>query len=94
MKKLNKKALKIVAATSMAVFSLLATMTSAYAWFESIRNEEADNSDFYVKRIDTSINAISIHEFYGETDDDGVKSFAFNPNGVSVQLVPQDNQYF
>lgn len=68
----------------MAVFSLLATMTSAYAWFESIRNEEADNSDFYVKRIDTSINAISIHEFYGETDDDGVKSFAFNPNGVSV----------
>lgn len=84
MKKLNKKAIKIVAATSMAIFSLLATMTSAYAWFESIRNQDAENDNFYIKRLETPVTSISIHEFYGETDDAGAKSFAFDPVGVSV----------
>ena len=68
----------------MAIFSLLATMTSAYAWFESIHNKEADHDDFYVKRIDTPVTSVSIHEFYGVTDDEGVESYAFNPTGVTV----------
>lgn len=84
MKKLNKKTLKIVAATSMAVFSLLATMTSAYAWFQSTLNQNGNNEDFYVKRLDTPVTSITIHDFYGETDDEGVASFAFDPVGVSV----------
>ena len=68
----------------MAIFTLFATFTSAYAWFISIMNREADNDQFYVKRLDTPVTAISIHDFYGETSDAGVKSFAFNPVGVSV----------
>ena len=84
MKKLNKKTLKIVAATSMAVFSLLATMTSAYAWFQSTLNQDANNENFYVKRLDTPVTSITIHEFYGETDDNGVKSYAFDPIGVTA----------
>ena len=68
----------------MAVFSLLATMTSAYAWFESIRNQDTDNENFYINRLDSPVTSISIHDFYGETDDEGAKSFAFDPVGVSV----------
>ena len=84
MKKLNKKLLKIISATSMAIFTLFATFTSAYAWFVSTMNQDANNEDFYVKRLDTPVTSISIHEFYGETADEGVKSFAFDPVGVSV----------
>ena len=79
---INKKLIKIVSATSMAIFSLLATMTSAYAWFVSIMNQGAENDNFYVKRLDTPVTSISIHEFYGETKDGN--SFTFNPVGVSV----------
>ena len=68
----------------MAVFSLLATMTSAYAWFESIRNQDTDNENFYINRLDSPVTSISIHDFYGETDDEGAKSFAFDPVGISV----------
>ena len=68
----------------MAVFSLLAPMTSAYAWFESIRNQDADNDNFYVQRLESPVTSISIHDFYGETDDEGVASFAFDPVGISV----------
>ena len=84
MKKLSKKTIKIVAATSMAIFSLLATMTSAYAWFQSTLNQNGNNDNFYIKRLDTPVTSITIHEFYGETDDENAKSFAFNPVGVSV----------
>ena len=66
----------------MAIFTLFATFTSAYAWFMSIMNQDADNDQFYIKRIDTTVTSISIHAFYGETANGG--SFTFNPNGVSV----------
>ena len=79
---MKKKTVKIVAATSMAIFSLLATMTSAYAWFISILNQGADNDDFYVQRLDSPVTSISIHEFYGETMDEDY--FAFNPVGIDV----------
>lgn len=91
MKKLNKKAVKIVAATSMAIFSLLATMTSAYAWFQSTLNQGGNNEDFYIKRLDTPVTSITIHEFYGETDDGNANSFAFDPVGVSVYDGTFDN---
>ena len=81
-KTISKKTLKIVSATAMAIFSLLATMTSAYAWFVSILNQGAENDNFYVKRLDTPVTAITIHNFYGETID-GL-NFAFNPVGESV----------
>lgn len=81
-KTISKKTLKIVSATAMAIFSLLATMTSAYAWFISIMNQGAENDNFYVKRLDTPVTAITIHDFYGETTD-GL-NFAFNPVGESV----------
>lgn len=82
MKKLNKKALKLISATSMAIFTLFATFSSAYAWFISIRNQNADNDQFYVKRLDTPVTTISIHDFYGETKNGS--SFTFNPVGVNV----------
>ena len=84
MKRTGKKTLKILAATSMAIFTLFTAFTSAYAWFMSTMNQEAGNDNFYVKRLDTPVTSISIHEFYGETNDEGAKSFAFDPVGVSV----------
>ena len=84
MKNVKKRTLKIVSATCMAIFTLFATFSSAYAWFISIVNQEADNDQFYVKRNETPVTSISIHDFYGETVDNGAHSFAFDPVGVSV----------
>ena len=66
----------------MAIFTLFATFTSAYAWFMSIMNQDADHDEFYIKRVDTSVTAISIHEYYGTTADGS--SFTFNPTGISI----------
>lgn len=90
MRKVSKKALKLISATSMAIFTLFATFSSAYAWFVSIRNQDANNEQFYVKRLDTPVTSISIHAFYGETADGN--SFTFDPNGVSVYADGEFNE--
>ena len=53
----------------MAIFSLFTAFTSAYAWFVSTMNQDAGNENFYIKSLDTPVTAITIHDFYGETDD-------------------------
>jgi len=68
----------------MAIFTLFATMTSAYAWFASIRNEDANQEEFYVTKLDSPLNALSIHEFYGKTEGEQTSCFTFNPVGVNV----------
>ncbi len=66
----------------MAIFSLFTAFSGAYAWFQSIIQDDNNNEDFYSRRYDSPVLSISIHEFYGETADGN--SFAFNPNGVVV----------
>lgn len=68
----------------MAIFTLFATFTSAYAWFQSIRNEDANNEDFYITQLDSPLKGLSIHEYYGKTSGESTSCFTFNPTGVSI----------
>lgn len=58
---LNNPKLKIVAATSVTIFSLLVLFIGTYAWFESSlrRTEEGDN--FEVSVLDGKLKGIYIH---------------------------------
>ena len=77
MKKANRKTLKLVAATSMAIFTLLATFSASYAWFTSILKKDANADSFPVRKTESSISSISVHDFYGLTADES--EFGFNP---------------
>ncbi len=78
MKRIEKKNLRIIAVTSMTLFSLLAATTGVFAWFVSKLNESSDSSLFEVDPVQTSIREISIHSFYG-TSTGSNKAFGFNP---------------
>ena len=79
-KKVNKQSLlKIVAAASVAIFSLLSVCTGAFAWFLSTRDEAAMSDNFKVDKVMTSVRTITVHSFLGESSDG---CFNFNPNGV------------
>lgn len=59
--KLDKKSIKLVATTGMAIFSLFATFTGAFAWFTSINNARNNASGFGVSYDDSTITAASVY---------------------------------
>ena len=61
-KKVGKKSLKIIAATSMAIFSLMTTFTAAFAWFVSERHAEDSTDAFNVKPISSFFNKMTFHD--------------------------------
>ncbi len=61
----------------MAIFSLMACFTATYAWFNAVKNKSFGVDNFGVVAVDTSVTAISVHQFLG-TSDDG-NSYCFNP---------------
>lgn len=69
--------LKIIAATSMTIFTLLACFTGAYAWFNAARTRNVENESFEVTRFDSAVTSISVHNFLGTTSDGN--TFGFNP---------------
>lgn len=86
MKTIGKKNLKIIAATSMAIFSLLATFTASFAWFVS-RIEEGDDIDDFVVRTTSgkfksltfhTLNSKSMHDTYEES------TFSFNKEALGT----------
>ena len=78
---ISKKNLKIIAATAMTIFSLFAATAGAYAWFTSRLNEAAEGDMFEVANVDTSVEEISIHTFYGTTTEaqEQNRYYGFNP---------------
>ena len=80
-RKLTRKGnLKIAAATSLIMFSLLACFSGAYAWFTSIRTVDNKSDNFQVDRLNTTVLGITFHEFYGTTvETDGKTYYSFNP---------------
>ena len=85
MKKVGNKNLKIIAATSMAIFSLLTTFTAAFAWFTAIRDEQTESDNFTVTNKNTSITQIELYRYLGETDVvGGTKYFGFETTPYST----------
>ena len=69
MKKTGNKNLKIIAATSMAIFSLLTTFTAAFAWFVALREEteDVDNIDF--NALNGKLKNVYFHKFASAVTD-------------------------
>lgn len=61
MKKAGNKNLKIIAATSMAIFSLMASFSAAFAWFTAMRHVEEESESFNVNTTDGSLTSITFH---------------------------------
>ncbi len=61
MKLFGKRSLKIIAASAMTVFSLLAATLGAIAWFASKRNETAESNEFVIYQDTSNITTISCY---------------------------------
>ena len=72
----NNSSLKIMAATSVILFSLLTCFAGVYAWFTSIRNVSNSSEHFKVEVVGTAVQTITFHEYQGTTDDG---YYSFNP---------------
>ncbi len=59
--RLNSKPLKIIAATSVTIFSLFACFVGSIAWFQSVRNIKNDASSMPVRPLDGFLKTLSIH---------------------------------
>lgn len=85
-RQLNKKALlKIVAATSVTIFSLLSVCTGVFAWFATVRERKQTSDDFVVTRIESTVSSICIYQYLGESEvEGGTTYFGFNPTPYGV----------
>ena len=77
MKRISKTTLKIAAATSVTIFSLAATFSASMAGFATLQKQSYDANSLPIRKTESSISGISVHEFYGLTADKS--EFGFNP---------------
>ena len=88
MKKAGNKNLKIIAATSMAIFSLLTTFSAAFAWFTAMRHREKEVDNFTVTKTSSLIDEIYFYKYIGtsteETDAESKKHtyYGFDPTPI------------
>ena len=61
MKKGNRH-LKIIAATSMSIFSLAAVFVASFAWFTVARNVDADGTGFVATQMDSIVEKVEFHK--------------------------------
>ena len=83
MKKARGQALKIVAATSVAIFSLGVAIMGAFAWFMAKMTADNASDNFEVTNLTGSALSISLHRWYGAaTSNENI--WGFNPTPVTV----------
>ncbi len=78
MKRTGNKNLKIIAATSMAIFTLMTTFSAAFAWFLSYRKEDSAANEFKIKTTKGSLQSITFHHLVS-----GGKEMTTEENGES-----------
>ena len=68
-KGISKSNLKIIAMTSVAIFSLMSVFTGAFAWFTSIKNKDMSDSGMPIKDQTGKLNYIEFHDVTSITTD-------------------------
>lgn len=62
---LNGVNMKIAAATSVVIFTLLVSFIGVYAWFEASRNVDNTADTFKVEKLTGAVQSFSIYQFDG-----------------------------
>lgn len=86
----KKKLIKIVAATSVAIFSLFSVCTGVFAWFTAIKDVKNDNEVFSVVNVE-KLQKISYHQFVGTPTDNNC---SFNKTPVASVTYNQETKSF
>ena len=76
----NKNTLKIIAATSMAIFTLASVFTASFAWFLSnkVQQLDSDGDNFKVGVADGRLSKIYFHKFHNKVLNNGeLASYSF-----------------
>ncbi len=64
--KKNKNGLKIIAATSMSIFTLATVFVATFAWFTATKNVAADGSGFVATQMDSIVEKVEFHKMSTE----------------------------
>ena len=85
--KLLKSPLKVLAATSVTIFTLLSVFTSTAAWFDSRRSLDNGGDKFEVQSLSGRLSSITFHHLSSKGRDNetgDLLSFTFNPTPVGT----------
>ena len=83
MKLARGQAKKIIAATSVAIFSLATAFLGAFAWFAAKMNSDNTSDNFEVTNLSGSALSISLHKWYGEATSN-TNIWGFNPTPETI----------
>ena len=94
--KKTKKNLKIVGATSMALFSLVTVFTATIAWFALNQKVSSDGMSVMVTDETGRLNKIEIFEYVETLDKSGISNYSFNstPSAVIYGGTETDEDYY
>ena len=86
---LRRSLAKIAMHTMVAIFSLASVFAGTYAWFSL--NDNASVTGATIKIVDpsTAVVSISVHEFYGATEND--VTWGFNPVANHTATIDPEN---
>ena len=75
----NNKTLKLVGATSVTLFSLVAVFAATWAWFSMNKDVDGGGMGVQVDNLSGRLNYVYFHAFDDGTPDDGTLSFNKTP---------------
>lgn len=81
----NKRNLKIVAATAMTIFSLLAAVTGAFAWFVGNIEQAAQSDYMEIQSASGILLSVSTHRLVANASNDN--QYAFSTTPVQQEMV-------
>ena len=85
----NKKTLKLVGATSVTLFSLLAVFSSAWAWFSMNTEINGSGMDMHVDRSSGRLSKVYFHSFNDNNSEDN--QFEFNKTPYATYSYDWEN---
>ena len=92
-RKAQKNIIKIVAMTSMTIFSLMAVFTGTLAWFNANRVINNGGDNFAVKSLNGLLESLSVHELSSFSKNGSGDITAFNFNSAASSTVTMDSNY-